>query len=453
MITTSTARDDDAPVQGGLLLRFLMLAGVVLIAGMVGKAAWIGAQIERVVTENAGATTALYVDSMILPVTQELATAPVLDAAHRQRLTQILEQGALSREISAFKLWDVHGRIIYSTQPDQVGKIVADNPRLALALSGQVHAALRNVPAHDAVRSRPQMEVYSPIRSVTSGEIIAVAEFYSSSDALRHDLLNTRIKTWFVVGAVTAAMFLALYTIFARADRTIRQQRQALDDKIDELSSSLRENERLAQRLQQANGRIAQINEKALRRVSADIHDGPAQLLAFAALRLDGVKGQEQVAEAVNEALQDLRLICRGLVAPELRTWTVPEIAQRLVAAHETRAEASVMLAVAPNLPQMSLAAKNCIYRFLQETLNNSAHHAAGAGQSVVIRTLGQGVEVEVSDTGPGFDAEQPSEGLGLAGLRERIVGMRGRLDLHTVPGQGTCVKMWVPSETGEDGE
>lgn len=442
--------DRHSPLQATRLMRqFLALAGVVLVAGMLGMGMWIGAQIERVVTANAGATTALYVDSMISPVTQEMSATTDLGAEQIARLRRILEQGALSREISAFKLWDGQGRIVFSTRPGQIGQVVTDNPRLAVALTGEVHAALRNVTLNGDAGNQTLMEVYSPIRSVRTGEVIAVAEFYTTTTALRTDLLNSRIKSWFVVGMVTLAMFLAFYTIVARGDRTIRQQRRALDQKIAELSASLRDNESLTRRVGQANRRIAEINERSLRRVSADIHDGPAQLLAFAALRLDGAHGYEQVSEAVNEALQDLRFICRGLVLPELQAWTVADIARRLLATHEARMGGHVVLKIDAELPDMPLAAKNCIYRFLQETLNNSARHAAGAGQSVVIRRRGEGIEVEVSDTGPGFDPDRTNGGLGLAGLRERIAGLRGRFDLHTRKGQGTSLTMWLPLTGG----
>ena len=47
--------DRHSPLQATRLMRqFLALAGVVLVAGMLGMGMWIGAQIERVVTANAG---------------------------------------------------------------------------------------------------------------------------------------------------------------------------------------------------------------------------------------------------------------------------------------------------------------------------------------------------------------------------------------------------------------
>ena len=55
-------------VPSGLMARFIALAGVVLIMGMVGLGLWVSAQVERIAAANAGATTALYVDAMVAPV-------------------------------------------------------------------------------------------------------------------------------------------------------------------------------------------------------------------------------------------------------------------------------------------------------------------------------------------------------------------------------------------------
>lgn len=429
-------------LPSGLMARFIVLAGVVLCAGMIGIGLWVSAQVERIVTTNAGATTALYADSMVSPIVQGLGQDGRLTQTDAERLATILAQGALSREVSAFKLWNTEGRVVYSDRSERIGQLAPENPRLAVALSGTVNAELRRVTEEGA---QPLMEVYSPVRSNVTGEVIAVAEFYTTTTALRADLLESRVKSWLVVGAVTVAMFLGLYAMFAQGNRTIEEQRKALDAQISELSRLLGQNETLAARVAQANRRIAEANEASLRRLSADIHDGPAQLMAFASMRLDGVNGQEQVAEAVNEALEELRLICRGMILPELGTWSIATIATRLVGTHEARMGAIVRLEIDADLLELSVAKKNCIYRFLQETMNNSARHASGAGQSVAIRRVKDGIEIEVSDTGPGFDPGRDTSGLGLAGLRDRVVGLDGRFDLHTQDRHGTCVTMWLP--------
>lgn len=110
----------------------------------------------------------------------------------------------------------------------------------------------------------------------------------------------------------------AVFALFSRGSNTIARQRQALDEKIRHLSALLDRNPELSERVDQTNRRIATVHERYLRRISAELHDGPAQHLALAALRLDGTGDPRhvQVQDAVNEALREIRSICQGFAVP-----------------------------------------------------------------------------------------------------------------------------------------
>jgi signal transduction histidine kinase len=444
-------RESQIPKPGNLVTQFMMVSGTVLIAGMLAIGLWVTSEIEEGVTDSAGAVTALYVDALIAPVTQELDDGGSLGDEARRELDFIVRRGALRDEVSAFKLWDPSGRIVFSDNPDLVGSIFDVSDGLAQALAGRVDAALARQShiVSDIDRNAPLLEVYSPVRSATTGRIIAVAEFYTTAERLREHLFDARVKSWFVVGLVSLGMFSALYALFARGNRTISLQRRALDDQIDQLSALLEQNTGLTQRVEQANHRIADFNERNLRRISAELHDGPVQLLAFAALRLDSPQHsrREQVRQAVNEAMKEIRDICSGLALPEVEVWSVATIVKKVVSAHERRTGRKVVLNLEDDLPELSPAAKTCIYRFLQETLNNGSKHAHGARQTVAIARASDGIEVQVCDDGPGFAPPEGGEGLGLLGLRERVAGLKGCFDLHSRQGGGTRVVMRLPED------
>ncbi|MEV4606762.1 sensor histidine kinase, partial [Neorhizobium sp. LMR1-1-1.1] len=55
------------------------------------------------------------------------------------------------------------------------------------------------------------------------------------------------------------------------------------------------------------------------------------------------------------------------------------------------------------------MAVKICVYRFLQEGLNNGWRHADGKGQRVEVKLLGSEITVIVQDAGQGFNAENAS--------------------------------------------
>lgn len=450
----STAPARRRLLPASLLAQFMLVAGVVLVTGMLVIGLWVTSEIEEGVTDNAGAVTALYVDAIIAPVTQDLAGKEQLGEKATRALEHILRQGALRDEISEFRLWTPGGHIAYSDNPALAGRVFKPSKGLSEAFAGRVHASFdwrtKSHPGSDIATSGtvPLLEVYSPVRSATTGDIIAVAEFYTAADTLQKRLFDTRLRSWLVVGLVSIGMFSAYYIVFAQGSHTINRQRQALDEKIGQLSALLEKNRTLAGRVEQANHRIADLNERYLRRISAELHDGPAQLLAFAALRLEHPETarQEQVHQAINEAIQEIRYICRGLALPELEGWSVATIVKRVVSMHESRTGSRIATQLDPDLPEVSLAARTCIYRFIQETLNNGFKHAQGARQEIFIRSDCDGIEVEVRDNGAGFDPQQTSEGLGLDGLRARVAGLKGEFMLHSQQGAGTRVIMRIPA-------
>lgn len=90
------------------------------------------------------------------------------------------------------------------------------------------------------------------------------------------------------------------------------------------------------------------------------------------------------------------------------------------------------------------------IYRIVQEALTNVAKHAHGAEVRIIIASDDAmphaGLTLEISDNGPGFDAETQARGLGLLGIRERVNSMQGKFELTTSAGLGTRLAIHVPN-------
>ena len=102
----------------------------------------------------------------------------------------------------------------------------------------------------------------------------------------------------------------------------------------------------------------------------------------------------------------------------------------------------------------MALPIRITVYRLIQEALNNAFRHAGGAGQHVRVGSQDDGMLVEVSDRGPGFQPELVSgqEGhLGLSGMRERVESLGGVFRIESRVGEGTKVIAFLPY--GTEGE
>jgi signal transduction histidine kinase len=238
-----------------------------------------------------------------------------------------------------------------------------------------------------------------------------------------------------------------------KGSKTIDQQRGQLTNQITELQSLLSQNEDLRHRLQRSNENVADINERLLRRVGSDLHDGPVQLLTYAMLRLhklaplaesSGPQSREdlqRMREAMGDALLEVRHISSGLALPELNVATLDEALSLAIAAHEQRTDTSVSADI-PRLPaDVPHALKICAYRFVQEALTNAFRHGGGKDQRVAARATNI-LEISVSDSGPGFSAiDIKSDRLGLSGLRARIEAIGGTLEIQSTPHTVTILK------------
>jgi len=87
---------------------------------------------------------------------------------------------------------------------------------------------------------------------------------------------------------------------------------------------------------------------------------------------------------------------------------------------------------------------RTCIYRLVQEAVNNAVRHAHARTVEVAVRRENQKVDVTVQDDGAGFDTRF-MRGLGLLGMEERIRRLGGGLKISSEPGRGTLVRASLP--------
>lgn len=470
-----TGPNQEAPITSpvarwnsqSLARQFLLAGGFVAICAMVVVGYFVASLIENAVTRNSAATTALYVDSVIAPLLPDMQTTQSLDDSITRALDETLGQGALGKRLFSFRLWRSDGTILYSSEKSLSGKQLPLSGDLKTAFTGQMTARFNRVDGVESNAERdsekPLLQIYNPVLQPWSGKVVAVSEFFEVADEFERSLKQARLLSWLAVAAFTTIFFGLLSIIVLRGSRTIDSQRRALNDRIDELSALLRQNEALRARVQRATQRATSLNESYLRRIGADLHDGPAQLVAYASLRLDSPKladprtpAEEREASLTNiktsldDAMAEIRAICSGLMLPHIETDSLAALLKRAIVAHEQRTGVTVDLLLNETPAYLSRAAKICIYRFVQEALNNGYRHAGGIGQKVTQSSEGSQVTVEVADEGHGFRmSDVPPEKLGLAGLRDRVESLGGVFHLFSSD-RGTIVRMSLNIEEVE---
>ncbi len=260
-----------------------------------------------------------------------------------------------------------------------------------------------------------------------------------------------------------------VYKLQTELEREAKEQAEAIvRERTRELEQSYATIEKQRKGLMQAARRSVALNERVLRRLSAELHDGPAQDLGFVLLKLEASdlsdllteqperleryqKERQKIYQSVERALRDMRAVASGMCLPELGHLSLIDTVKRALRRHELRTESKVRLELSPEMSDASLPVKITVYRLIQESLSNAYKHAAAKGQSIRLEQQEELLYLEISDEGPGFSQEAmlaEQEHLGLVGMRERVESLGGRFSLISVLGQGTQVRAYLPLHT-----
>jgi signal transduction histidine kinase len=453
-----------------LARRFLLTSLAVLTAAGVITAVWVGGQLERGIVDRTAAVTALYVESFIEPSLGSLDAGGPLAPDQVRALDDLLVATPMGESIVALRVWAPDGTVRYSSNASMIGQTFPVEGGLAAALQGTVHAELSGLTQEEHAGERTAfdrlLEMYIPLRAQGADRIVGAAEFYKTTDDIDAEVFRAQLTTWIVLAVALVLTAGLLFGIVKQGSDTIASQEQALTRQVGELSELLRQNEALGERVRTAADRATTINERSLRRISSDLHDGPGQTLSLALMRLDSLRERSaageppaatelaEVEQALQDAMRDMRAIAAGLRMPELAPLSVADVAGRAVGDHQRRTGVPVELQLGSLPADVPLSVKITFYRALQELLSNATRHGGGAGIRVTVDSVEGILRLEVADQGPGFDPERlaGSSGLGLPGMREQAELLGGGFQVLSAPGRGTAVRAWWPLATPRTG-
>lgn len=452
-----------------LARQFLLVSFLILFSGMLIIGTWVGKQIEIGVIHRTAAVTALYVDSLISHHLQYLMDTDVANDSHDAEVDALLTTTPLGQRIVAFKVWGSDGRILYSTNPAIVSLQFPIEGGLKKAFAGDVYTEISDLDKDENIFEEEGwsrlIETYVPVRVRGESEVVAVIEFYQTMDELKGEIQSAQQRSWVMVGVSIIVIYLLLGGLVNRASNTILSQQNELQEKVAQLTGLLEQNEQLHNRVSRAAARTTALNERFLRRIAADMHDGPGQDLALALLRIDELAGVcaacmvsvvkrraasddfGTIQSALRSALADMRAILAGLRLPEIGQLSITETAERAVRDYERKTNAAVGLTVNDVPLEARLSVKITLYRILQESLANGFRHADGAGQRVSIAGKDGQLIVEILDDGPGFNKRDvlADDHLGLVGMRERVEILGGTFELESAQKNGTLIRARLP--------
>jgi signal transduction histidine kinase len=197
--------------------------------------------------------------------------------------------------------------------------------------------------------------------------------------------------------------------------------------------------------------------EEERQRVSRELHDEAGQALtalkiSLALMRDDLPPGMEPIRERIGEAaaltgetMEQIRQLAHALRPPALDTIGLNSTLEGFCREFASRTRLTIDYQ-GEELPFVPEAIKITFYRLLQEALTNVARHAQADQVDVTLAYDGNTISLIVEDNGRGFaeDGSQgeaiPAGGIGLAGMRERLQLLGGRVEIISVPGKGARV-------------
>lgn len=443
-----------------LSIQFLIAGGVVMVVAAYAIGTWVANRIEHGVVENSGASAALYIESLIPNQSIVFDNEASITEEARVVLRQIFQEGILSERVVTYNIWSETGEIIDSFRPDQRGLVYEPSEALLTAWSGQVASQFQTLQAQtdhpETALGVPLLEVYVPIRDIYTGEVLLVVEFYQRAEELAEELAAARRGTWMLVSQIFGLSGALLFIIVHAGSRLIERQRKQLQAQLVESRSLSKNNDTLRKHIAQAAQRSTTQSEQIMQRIGQDLHDGVAQHLSVASLRLEGAgldasSDAEIVSLSLANAMTELRAISRGLALPDLAALTLDECVAQAVSNHNKSFGSDVQLhdGSTPGV-DATYSTKLCVYRFVQEALSNASRHAQATDISVRMMVDGDTVSVAVSDNGVGLDADAPTAlrddgGQGLIGLSDRAATLGGHVDIRSDYGKGTTLHLHLP--------
>lgn len=225
----------------------------------------------------------------------------------------------------------------------------------------------------------------------------------------------------------------------------------------DRIATSAR---RYAALYREASERLLTAQEQERGRLARDLHDGVGQTLTAVILTLDALEaellaGPTPPSVLAQATIARAQVLAAGAleeareVAAQLRPTRIHEIGLGAALVNLAR-DAGVAVEVRFDpaiLPPGMLEPEPEVdaFRIVQEAIGNAARHSR-ASRIWIDGELGDGeIKLEVGDDGRGIDSSAWARGLGLAGMEERAVILRARLEVRSRPGEGTTVSLSMP--------
>ncbi|HEY4285597.1 MAG TPA: sensor histidine kinase [Puia sp.] len=265
-------------------------------------------------------------------------------------------------------------------------------------------------------------------------------------------LQHNRLLNYLLLAGILILLLLvfSLFLLYRNKQRLARQQEEDHRQKLKDIEQQ--------QQLAIYNAMLKG-QEQERNRLARDLHDGLGGMLAGVKMKLSAFAdsawpGKEErkrsdmdlykVITQLDLSVQELRRIARDMMPETLLQFGLEPALKELCSSLQTPALQVEFqgYGISRSITPPGQAA---IYRIVQELLSNAIRHASATSILVQCSQNENIFFISVEDDGRGFQPEQhKGDGIGLSNVGNRVNFLKGKMDIHSVPGEGTTINIEV---------
>ena len=215
--------------------------------------------------------------------------------------------------------------------------------------------------------------------------------------------------------------------------------------------------------LQKLSQRLLKMQDEERRKIARDLHDVTGQTLAALKMSVADLERRLQnnlstagvlsdIDALAEQALQEIRTTSYLLHPPLLDEVGFSAAAEWYVEGFAKRSGINAKLELAAENERLPIAIETALFRVLQESLTNVHRYSGSTEVNIRFQRQAETAVLEVADRGCGIPADllqrlhegSVGTGVGLAGMRERLHELNGKLEINS-SGFGTSLRAIVP--------
>jgi two-component system sensor histidine kinase UhpB len=221
------------------------------------------------------------------------------------------------------------------------------------------------------------------------------------------------------------------------------------------LAALMVERGRTEESLRKTSARLIDAQEQERHRIARELHDDLGQKLALLHIGLEEIQGKCEawlkpsltgLLDQLSTVSTTAREISHGLHPSHLEYLGLLAAAKRLCKDLGQGTSLSIQLTAGELPKRLQPAISLCLYRVIQEGLHNIVTHSRASKAEIELMSQGDLVLLRIVDDGIGFTpGQEPTSGLGLVSMRERVRSLGGSIEITSSPMRGTQIEASVP--------